>query len=126
MRSAVLSEEDLKRQQDFFDEFIPRATEFISKEVRVGVPSGRILDVMGNELRFVTSCQLIQRFVNEFYRTLVRDLLENEATLSVQNGKILMLRSVALIISASKKFLFETLKQVIERNKLQPVLETLD
>jgi hypothetical protein len=126
MRSAVLSEEDLKRQQDFFDEFIPRATEFISKEVRVGVPSGRILDVMGTELRFVTSCQLIQRFVNEFYRTLVRDLLENEATLSVQNGKILMLRSVALIISASKKFLFETLKQVIERNKLQPVLETLD
>jgi hypothetical protein len=126
MRSAVLSEEDLKRQQDFFDEFIPRATEFISKEVRVGVPSGRILDVMGTELRFVTSCQLIQRFVNEFYRTLVRDLLENEATLSVQNGKILMLRSVSLIISASKKFLFETLKQVIERNKLQPVLETLD
>jgi hypothetical protein len=89
MRSAVMSEEDLEKMRGMFSEFIPKATEFLSREVRVGVPSGRIIDVMGTELRFVTSCQLIQRFIDEYYRALIRDLLENEAILFAKDGEVL-------------------------------------
>ena len=126
MRSAVLEEKDLEKLQNTLKDFIPKATDFIQREVRLSVPSGRILDVMGTELRFVTSCQLIQRFLDEYYRAMIRDLLENEATLAVPNGQVLQLKSIEIIVRQTKKFFFEDLLGVVVRNKLQPVLETLD
>ncbi len=56
----VIEFNDLDALQTYFIElFIPQATELIAKEVRIGVPSGRIVDIMGTELRFATSFKLI-------------------------------------------------------------------
>lgn len=112
--------------QTTLKDFRPKATEFLQREVRIGVPSGRILDVMGSELRFVTSCQLIQRFLEEYYFTMVRDLLDNEATLAADETKVLQLKCIEVIVKQTKEFFFSDLRAVIARNHLQPVLETLD
>lgn len=127
-RPVVIEENDLHALQVFFIElFIPQATEFIAKEVRVGVPSGRIIDIMGSELRFATSFQLIQRFLNEHYATMIREVLERERIRKIpKEGDVLLLKSIQIVIDSTKRFFFDNLLQVIVSNKLQPILETLD
>jgi hypothetical protein len=94
-KPVVIEENDLPALQTFFTEiFIPACTEMIAKEVRIGVPSGRIVDIMGHDLRFVTSFQLIQRFLTEHYNILIREFLNRESILSKPNGDFLLLRSV--------------------------------
>ena len=126
-RPVVIEFNDLDALQTYFIElFIPQATELIGKEVRIGVPSGRIVDIMGTELRFATSFKLIQRFLNDHYRGIVRQILERESIRKKPGGDMLLLRSIQIVIDATKRFFFETLLRVIVQNKLQPILESLD
>lgn len=73
---------------------------------------------MGTELRFATSFQLIQRFLNEHYRDVVRQILERESIRKKPNGDVLLLRSIQIVIDATKRFFFESLLRVIVQNKL--------
>lgn len=118
-RPVVIEFNDLDALQTYFIElFIPQATELIAKEVRIGVPSGRIVDIMGTELRFATSFQLIQRFLNEHYREVVRQVLERDSIRKKPNGDMLLLKSIQIVIDATKRFFFENLLRVIVQNKL--------
>ena len=40
----------------------------ISNEVKVGVPSGRIVDIIGPEHRFMMSRLLVNEFLSEYQR----------------------------------------------------------
>ena len=86
-RPVIIEERDLSELQRFmFDEFLPQATDLIAKEVRIGVPSGRIFDIMGTELRFMTSFRLIQRFLEEYYRPMIKKIISKDALLSKPDG----------------------------------------
>ena len=54
----------------------------ISNEVKVGLPSGRIIDIIGTEYRFMMSRLLINLFLSEYQKLineyLKRDFNENE------------------------------------------------
>ena len=53
-------ESEIPSLESFFQGiFIPSAVEMISNEVKVGVPSGRIIDIIGTEYRFMMSRLLI-------------------------------------------------------------------
>ena len=73
----------------------------IEEEVRIGVPSGRIFDIMGSELRFGTSSKLIKRFMDEKYCPMIKKLTEKKelfdkpgGNLSREGGGYLLLQSV--------------------------------
>ena len=59
-----------------FETLIPNATKLISQEVRV--TTGRIMDVIGSELRYMTSLQLIKRFLNTYYKDLIDKYLNRD------------------------------------------------
>ena len=51
----------------------------ISKEIRVMVGAGRIVDIIGSDARFMTSLHLITRFVNEYYQKLIYRYLRRDS-----------------------------------------------
>lgn len=78
-RPVVLEENDLIDLMLFFKkEFLPAAKQLLTEEIRIGVPQGRIMEVMGSDLRFSTSEKLIRKFVNEYYATMVKKIINRE------------------------------------------------
>ena len=64
---ACTQESQLPDLELFFqDIFLPSTVEMISNEVKVGVPSGRIVDIIGAEHRFMMSRLLVNEFLVEY------------------------------------------------------------
>lgn len=98
-RPTLQNGDELESIKTFFDvTVIDQSTDMIAKEVRIGVPSGRIIDVMGSEVRFKTASQLIYRFLNEYYRGVIREYLDREKLLPLENGTYLLLSSIQIVI----------------------------
>ena len=62
-----INESTLTELEDFFQKkFMPSAVEMIRDEVKVGVPSGRIIEIIGPEHRFMMSRLLLNKFLVEY------------------------------------------------------------
>ena len=80
----------------------------ISEEVKVGVPSGRIVDIIGPEHRFMMSRLLINKFIDE-YQKLIMDYLKHD----FGDKYLLKLHMVKLIIQATRHLFFFKLSPVL-------------
>ena len=126
-RPVVLEEKDLIELMMFFKkEFLPAAKQLLTEEVRIGVPQGRIMEVMGSDLRFSTSEKLIRKFVNEYYGTMVKKMLNREVFKKIPNGDALLLTSIKIVLDSTKQLFFDDLSYMFRLNKLQPINEQLD
>ena len=123
-RPVVLEEKDLIELMMFFKkEFLPAAKQLLTEEVRIGVPQGRIMEVMGSDLRFSTSEKLIRKFVNEYYGTMVKKMLNREVFKKIPNGDALLLTSIKIVLDSTKQLFFDDLSYMFRLNKLQPINE---
>ena len=88
-----------------YDHLIPQATQMISKEVSVMVPTGRIVVIIGSDQRYMTSLRLITCFVNEYYRKLIYQYLRRD----FGKDDAFQLETTELIIRATAYFFFDKL-----------------
>ena len=108
-------------EQFFQSKFIPSAVEMINNEVKVGLPSGRIVDVIGPEHRFMMSRLLINKFLDE-YHTLIKGYLEHD----FGSNYMIKLQIIKDIIQATRHLFFFKLSPVLQNQKLEPIIEKLD
>ena len=89
-----INESTLPELEQFFQsKFMPAAVEMIRDEVKVGVPSGRIVEIIGPEHRFMMSRLLLNKFLNE-YQKLIKGYLKHD----YENDFMTKLQMVKLII----------------------------
>ena len=78
MKPACNDASHLPELENFFQRiFIPSAVDMISNEIKIGVPSGRIVDVIGLERRFMMSRRLINLFLGE-YKNLIHEYIKRD------------------------------------------------
>ena len=80
---------------------------------------------MGSDLRFSTSDKLIRRFITEYYRPMIKKIINREM-LNLPNGEVLLLRSIQIVVESTKRLFFDDLSYIFKLNKLQPISENLD
>jgi hypothetical protein len=81
------------------------------------------MEVMGSDLRFSTSEKLIRKFVNEYYGTMVKKMLNREVFKKIPNGDALLLTSIKIVLDSTKQLFFDDLSYMFRLNKLQPINE---
>lgn len=123
----LVSEADLDNLETFLEKkLIPEATKMIEREVSIGVPCGRIVEVFGPELRFVISLELTNRFINEHLgQCILREYMAKEDK-DNKDTPIYYLRTVELMCKVTKQFFFIKLEKVFVDNQLEPLIERLD
>lgn len=96
-------------EQFFQSKFIPSAVEMINNEVKVGVPSGRMIDIIGPEHRFMMSRLLINKFLDEYNR-LIQGYLKHD----FGTEYLLKLQVIKLVIQATRHLFFFKLSPVLQ------------
>ena len=86
------------------------------------VTTGRIMDVIGSDLRYMTSLQLITRFLNTYYKDLVEKYLNRD----FGDDYMFQLEITELVIESTSYFYFKKLNQVLVDEQLEPIGEVLD
>lgn len=114
---------DLPDLARFFHEvFTPSAVAMISNEVKVGMTSGRIVDVLGPEHRFMMSRVLINDFLIYYKQAFVKKYLKRD----FGEDQMFKLEMVKLVIEETKHLFVNRLGPVLIDQKLAPILEKLD
>lgn len=113
---------DLPDLARFFHQvFTPSAVAMISNEVKVGMTSGRIVDVLGPEHRFMMSRLLVNEFLIQYH-----ELIERYLTRDFGEDEMFKLEMVKLVIEETKHLFINRLGPVLLDQKLAPILEKLD
>ena len=80
------------------------------------------MDVIGSDLRYMTSLQLITRFLNTYYKDLVEKYLNRD----FGDDYMFQLEITELVIESTSYFYFKKLNQVLVDEQLEPIGEVLD
>lgn len=96
-------------QRFFQEQFIPDAIVMIEGEIKIGLTSGRIVDVLGPEHRFIISRLLLNEFLAK-YQELINGYLQREFA---TDAKSFQLEMVALIVKNTRQLFFDRITPLL-------------